>query len=166
MGYCLSCEKEQKTGKFCLTCGLQLSSNKDEIDPANPIALKSGKTNLAVWAHLAPLITAFVGLFMGGFPLVLLWLPGLLIRNSSRATDFERRHATESMNLQFTSLLFILAYTVVGIFIWVAQPLSIVITVPLLAIFGIIAVIFSIVAASAASAGKEYKYPVCIRFVK
>ena len=70
MGYCLSCDKEQKTGKFCLICGRQLSSGKDQIDAANPIALKSGKSNLAMWAHLAPLIGALVG-YWTVLPLVL-----------------------------------------------------------------------------------------------
>ena len=165
MGYCLSCDKEQKTGKFCLVCGRQLSSGKDAIDAANPIALKSGKTNLAVWAHLGPLVAAFVGIFTF-IPFFLLWLPGLLIRNSANATDFERRHGTESMNLQFTSIVFVAAYSLVGSIIWSLEPMSIVVLIPLISILGIVAVVFSIIAASAASAGKEYKYPVCIRFVK
>lgn len=165
MGYCLSCDKEQKTGKFCLVCGRQLSSNKDEIDPGKPIALKSGKYNLAMWAHLAPLLLAILGSWTG-ILLVLLWLPGLLIRGSAKATDFERRHGTESMNLQLTSLVFVAAYTAVGVFIWTWNPLSIVVLIPVISILGIVAVVFSIIAASAANAGKEYKYPICIRFVK
>ena len=165
MGYCLSCDKEQKTGKFCLVCGRQLSSARDEIDPQKPVALKSGKYNLAMWAHLAPLLLAILGSWTG-FLLVLLWLPGLLIRSSAKATDFERRHGTESLNLQITSLLFVTAYTIIGILIWTWNPLSIVVLIPLISVLGIIAVVFSIVAASAASAGKEFKYPVCIRFVK
>jgi hypothetical protein len=165
MAYCLSCDKEQKTGKFCLVCGRQLSSSKDEIDSANPIALKSGKTNLAMWSHLAPLLAAFSSIFLF-FPIFLLWLPGLLIRNSAKATDFERRHATESMNLQFTSLLFMFSFFVIGAIIWGLEPTSLIVLVPMASILGIVAVIFSIIASSAASAGKEYKYPVCIRFVK
>jgi len=165
MSYCLSCGKEQQTGKFCLVCGRQLSSNSDEIDPGKPVALRSGKSNLAMWAHLGPLLAAFVGIFTF-VPLLLMWLPGLLIRSSAKATDFERRHGTESMNLQFTSILFVIAYTSVGTAIWAVAPISILVLIPLISILGIIAVVFCIVAASAASAGKEFKYPVCIRFVK
>ncbi|MEI7419513.1 MAG: DUF4870 domain-containing protein [Actinomycetes bacterium] len=166
MGYCLSCDKEQKTGKFCLICGRQLSSGKDQIDAANPIALKSGKSNLAMWAHLAPLIGALVG-YWTVLPLVLLWLPGLLIRNSAKATDFERRHATESMNFQFTLLVVLAGYSLIGGIVTLATlGLALVVLLPVLVGVGIFALVVNIMAVSAGSAGREYKYPLTIRFVK
>jgi hypothetical protein len=166
MGYCLSCDKEQKTGKFCLVCGRLLSSEQDQIDPSRPIATKSGKANLAMWAHLAPLITAILG-FWTGVLLMLLWLPGLLIKDSAKATDFERRHATESMNFQLTLLIILTGYVVIGFVVSAATfGLALIILLPLLAVIGVIVLIFNIMAISAANAGKEFKYPVSIRFVK
>jgi len=166
MSYCLSCDKEQKTGKFCLVCGRQLSTAKDEIDPANPVALRSGKSNLAMWAHLGPLLGALVGCWTG-LPLVLLWLPGLLIRNSAKATDFERRHATESMNFQFTLLVVVSGYVLIGTVVTIATlGLALMVLVPILVGIGIFALIVNIMAVSAGSAGREYKYPLSIRFVK
>jgi len=166
MSYCLSCDKEQKTGKFCLVCGRLLSSEQDQIDPSRPIATKSGKANLAMWAHLAPLITAILG-FWTGVLLMLLWLPGLLIKDSAKATDFERRHATESMNFQLTLLIILTGYVVIGFVVSAATfGLALIILLPLLAVIGVIVLIFNIMAISAANAGKEFKYPVSIRFVK
>jgi uncharacterized Tic20 family protein len=166
MGYCLSCDKEQKTGKFCLVCGRLLSSDKDQIDAARPIATKSGNANLAMWAHLAPLIAAIVGCWTGVL-LVLLWLPGLLIKNSAKATDFERRHATESMNFQLTLLIILTGYVVIGFVVSVATlGLALIVLLPLLAVIGVIVLVLNIMAISAAVAGREYKYPLSIRFVK
>ena len=166
MAICLSCNKEQTTGKFCLVCGRLLSSEQDQIDPSRPIATKSGNANLAMWAHLAPLLGALVGCWTG-LPLVLLWLPGLLIRNSAKATDFERRHATESMNFQFTLLVVVSGYVLIGTVVSIATlGLALIVLLPILVGIGIFALVVNIMAVSAGSAGREFKYPLTIRFVK
>jgi len=166
MAICLSCNKEQTTGKFCLVCGRLLSNDQDQIDPSRPIATKSGNANLAMWAHLGPLLGALVG-FWTGLPLVLLWLPGLLIRNSAKATDFERRHATESMNFQFTLLVVVSGYSLIGTVVaLVTLGLALIALLPILVGIGIYALVVNIMAVSAGSAGREYKYPLSIRFVK
>jgi uncharacterized Tic20 family protein len=95
--------------------------------------------------------------------LFLLWLPGLLIRNSASATEFDKRHATESMNFQLTMLIFTIAGT---IFTIVTLFAGIVLVLPAALALGIAALIFMIMGSIAANDGKEYRYPLTIRFVK
>lgn len=166
MGYCVSCAKDVKSAKFCPTCGRQLLSTaelKAEASAAEQIApATSGKTNLALWVHLAPLISGFVGIWLT-VALFLLWLPGLLIRNSATATDFDKRHATESMNFQLTILIFsagaaVFSLVTIGIGLFIVVPAAIAVSIA--------ALIFMIFGAVAANDGREYRYPISIRFVK
>ncbi len=166
MGYCVSCAKDVKAGKFCPTCGRQLLTTqelKSEVSAADKVSepVKS-KSNLALWVHLAPLIAAVVAIFLI-VSLFLLWLPGLLVRNSATATDFDKRHATESMNFQLTMLVFSIAATIFSI---VTLGIGLLIVVPAGIALGIAALIFMIMGAVAAGDGREYRYPLTIRFVK
>ncbi len=166
MGYCVSCAKDVKAGKFCPTCGRQLLTTqelKSEVSAADKVSepVKS-KSNLALWVHLAPLIAAVVAIFLI-VSLFLLWLPGLLVRNSATATDFDKRHATESMNFQLTMLVFSVAATIFSI---VTLGIGLLIVVPAGIALGIAALIFMIMGAVAAGDGREYRYPLTIRFVK
>jgi uncharacterized Tic20 family protein len=166
MGYCVSCAKDVKTGKFCPTCGRQLLTTQElkaEVSAADKVSepVKS-KSNLALWVHLAPLIAGFVAIFLF-VALFLLWLPGLLVRNSATATDFDKRHATESMNFQLTMLVFSIAATIFSI---VTLGIGLLIVVPAAIALGIAALIFMIMGAVAAGDGREYRYPLTIRFVK
>lgn len=166
MGYCVSCAKDVKTGKFCPTCGRQLLTTQElkaEVSAADKVSepVKS-KSNLAIWVHLAPLIAGFVAIFLF-VALFLLWLPGLLVRNSATATDFDKRHATESMNFQLTMLVFSVAATIFSI---VTIGIGLLIVVPAAIALGIAALIFMIMGAVAAGDGREYRYPLTIRFVK
>ena len=166
MGYCVSCAKDVKAAKFCPTCGRQLLTTaelKAEATAAEPAApALSGRSNLALWVHLAPLIALFVGIFLF-VTLFLLWLPGLLVRNSATATEFDKRHATESMNFQLTMLIFTVAATV---FTVVTFFVGIFIVAPAGFALGIAALIFMIMGAVAANDGREFRYPLSIRFVK
>ena len=166
MGYCVSCAKDINTGKFCPTCGRQLLTTQElkaEASSAElPAASLQGKTNLAMWAHLAPLIGAAVGTFLF-VTLLVLWLPGLLIRSSKTATEFDKRHATESLNFQITLALYIVSCLSIG---FATLTLAFLIVGPLLVALGIAAVIFNIMGAVAANAGREYRYPLAIRFIK
>jgi uncharacterized Tic20 family protein len=166
MGYCVSCAKDVKSAKFCPTCGRQLLTTADlkaeataaeQSAPAAPT-----KTNLALWVHLAPLIAAIVGIWLT-VALFLLWLPGLLIRNSATSSEFEKRHATESMNFQLTVLIFSAA---AAIFSLVTLGIGLLIVVPAAIAVSIAALIFMILGAVAANDGREFRYPLSIRFVK
>jgi hypothetical protein len=121
-----------------------------------------GKGNLALWVHLAPLIAGVVGIWLT-VALFLLWLPGLLIRNSATSTEFEKRHATESMNFQLTLLIFSAVAVVFSVFTF---GIGVLLVVPAAFVVSIAALIFMILGAVAANDGREYRYPVSIRFVK
>lgn len=165
MAYCSACQIEVPSGKFCTTCGRQLVVSPTAVpEPALTPVPVTGSNNLAMWAHLAPLLAAVVGLGIG-VTLVLLWLPGLLIRNNVRSTDFDRRHATESLNFQISLLI----YVVSGVILSTATfGLALIIAAHHLLLIGlaIAALIFNILAITAASNGREYRYPMTIRFVK
>ena len=166
MGYCVSCAKDVKAAKFCPTCGRQLLSNADlkaEVSASEKVTPSvQGKSNLAMWVHLAPLIAAVVAIWLTVVAF-LLWLPGLLIRNSATSTEFEKRHATESMNFQLTILIF----TVVAVVFSIATlGIGLLIVVPASIAVSIAALIFMILGAVAANEGREFRYPLSIRFVK
>jgi hypothetical protein len=167
MGYCVSCAKDVKTGKFCPTCGRQLLTTtelKAEVSATEQSAASiKGSSNMAMWAHLAPLIGAAVAPLLYFITAFLLWLPAVLIRSSSKATEFDKRHATESLNFQITLALYIVAGLSVG---FATLTLAFLIIGPFLIALGVAAVIFNIMGAVAANSGKEYRYPLAIRFIK
>ncbi|NDE69223.1 MAG: DUF4870 domain-containing protein [Microbacteriaceae bacterium] len=163
MAFCAACQIEVANAKFCTTCGRQLvdASAPAESQVSTPAATSS--KNLAMWAHLAPLLAVVAGFLTAGIIWILLWLPGVLIRQSASATDFDRRHATESLNFQLSLLLYIAAGTVFSI---ITIGIGILIAGPALIGLAIAALVFNIMAISAANAGREYRYPLTIRFVK
>jgi uncharacterized Tic20 family protein len=164
MAFCSACQIEVSNAKFCTTCGRQLVEasvpgfDQTSAPVAAPVA--TSKSSLAMWAHLAPLIAAFVGFGITAF---FLWLPGLLIRGSAKATEFDRRHATESLNFQLSLLIYSGAAT---LFTMVTFGIGFLIALPALIILIIAALVFIIMATVAASGGREYRYPLTIRFVK
>ena len=163
MAFCTACQIEVANAKFCTTCGRQLvdASAPAESQVSTPAATSS--KNLAMWAHLAPLLAVVAGFLTAGIVWILLWLPGVLIRQSASATDFDRRHATESLNFQLSLLLYIAAGTVFSI---ITIGIGLLIAGPALIGLAIAALVFNIMAISAANAGREYRYPLTIRFVK
>lgn len=163
MAFCTACQIEVSNAKFCTTCGRQLvdASAPAESQVSTPAATSS--KNLAMWAHLAPLLAVVAGFLTAGIVWILLWLPGVLIRQSASATDFDRRHATESLNFQLSLLLYIAAGTVFSI---ITIGIGLLIVGPALIGLAIAALVFNIMAISAANAGREYRYPLTIRFVK
>ena len=163
MAFCTACQIEVSNAKFCTTCGRQLvdASAPAESQVSTPAATSS--KNLAMWAHLAPLLAVVAGFLTAGIVWLLLWLPGVLIRQSASATDFDRRHATESLNFQLSLLLYIAAGTVFSI---ITIGIGLLIAGPALIGLAIAALVFNIMAISAANAGREYRYPLTIRFVK
>jgi uncharacterized Tic20 family protein len=101
-----------------------------------------------MFAHLAPFVTALVGLpFLG--PLVIF----LIYKDRSA---FVRGHSLESLNFQLTLLIgyiisAVLFFVIVGFFT--------------AAIIAIASIVLQILAAVAANRGEEYRYPLTIRFV-
>lgn len=169
MAYCSACQIEVASGKFCTTCGRQLVvATAPAVEGSAPAVgqgsapVTTSSNNLAMWAHLAPLLGAVVGTFTG-LPYVLLWLPALLIRQSSSATDFDRRHATESLNFQLSLLVYIAGGIVFSI---VTVGIGLFLAAPALVGISIAAIVFNIMGISAANSGREYRYPLTIRFVK
>lgn len=174
MGFCITCQKEVKGGKFCPTCGKQMVDVVfgEQVAP-NFGNVSNGKQGM--WAHLGALIGVASGyfLFLTWF---LLWLPGLLIKNSSTATDFDRRHGQESLNFQLSALVLLgffllgdLVLFVLGLYNQIYfQVLIIYAVITLLVVFvvQILGIIFAIQASMRASKLEEYRYPISFRFVK
>jgi uncharacterized Tic20 family protein len=163
MAFCTACQIEVANAKFCTTCGRQLVDASAPAESQVAIPAATSSKNLAMWSHLAPLLAVVAGFLTAGIVWLLLWLPGVLIRQSASATDFDRRHATESLNFQLSLLLYIAAGTVFSI---ITIGIGLLIAGPALIGLAIAALVFNIMAISAANAGREYRYPLTIRFVK
>ena len=109
----------------------------------------------AMVAHIGVFVAAW---FAMGFlcPLVV-WL---VYRQRS---DFVRRHALESLNLQLSLLI----YTAIAVvLILITFGLGVLIIIPLIIIGAVAAVVFIVLATMAASSGNEYRYPLTIRLVR
>lgn len=99
---------------------------------------------MSMLSHILGLFTGFVG------PLILF----LVAREDQ---PIAKAHAKEALNFQITMAL--------------AAIISGILTLIVIGFLGLIAVgigniVFSILAALAASRNEEYRYPVCIRFIK
>ncbi|MFM8927427.1 MAG: DUF4870 domain-containing protein [Rhodoluna sp.] len=127
-----------------------------------PADIPRSTGQLAMWSHLIPIIGGFLAL-LTFITIFLLWVPGLIIRGLTTATEFDRRHATESMNFQLTMLIVTVTTGVLGV---MTVFIGFIVLLPLWAIIEVVALIFTIQATIAASKLKEYRYPISIRFVK
>jgi len=155
--------------------------------------MNTGSTK-ATFLHLAPLLFPVVttslssGSLGQSFWIALLLVtvsivvvPALIIRLSSKSTDFERRHASAYLNFQISLLIY--SAVLVGVFMLLIMNLSantsgsyqginsptgllVVFSVLFLLFFGFLIVAFNIRAAMAAYKGKDYRYPIAIRFLK
>lgn len=111
-----------------------------------------------MWGMIAHVGVFAAAWFAMGFlcPLVV-WL---VYRDRS---EFVRRHALESLNFQLSLLI----YTVVAVvLIMITFGLGVLIVVPLVLIGAVAAVVVIILATIAASNGREYRYPLCLRLVR
>ena len=116
--------------------------------PGGPPAPTADERNWALAAHIGSLVAAWVAM---GFlaPLVVLLVKG-------KESAFVRRHAVESLNFQISLLIylaisFVLIFVLVGIFMLIA--------------LGVFALVVIILATMAAADGRDYRYPLTIRFV-
>jgi len=174
LGFCTTCEKDGGSGKFCVTCGKQMEATVMEsavVEAPNTSAGKGG-----MWSHLGAILLVIAG-YGSFFPWLILWLPAALVRNSRTATEFDKRHATESMNFQFTALALFGIFVVGDIILFTAMVTGVTAAAQLLIYYAIatliivilyqwVGVIFAAQASVAAANLREYRYPLSYRFVK
>ena len=117
--------------------------------PPMPAAVPEQERTWAVLAHLTAFLTAW---FAFGFigPLVI-----LLVRGDR--SPFVRNHAVEAVNFNLSVLIYAAISTVL---------VFVLIGIPMLIVLGLIYLVTVITAASRASAGRPYRYPITIRFVR
>jgi len=195
MAFCSSCGTENKTGSFCSSCGTRLANQtavQATVGSSKAMWVHLAPLLLAlIGTFLAPLSTYWnttltedygFGLrlftFFSFVPLTILWVPALIVRLAPSSTPFERRHASASLNYQislfiYISVIFLLAIlgtissfstvslnSIVNAWgIWAIAFIA-------LGILGILSLVFNIAGSSAGSAGKEYRYPIAIKFLK
>jgi uncharacterized Tic20 family protein len=121
--------------------------------------------NLAMWAHLGGALLLILGfLNIGAANLSwLAFLPALIIRSLSTATDFDKRSATHALNFQLTLIALFIAGVVLILFTF---GIGVLIVAPILLIANLAGIIMSIIASVAASKGQEYSYAFSLTFVK
>jgi hypothetical protein len=148
----------------------------------------------ATFLHLAPLLlpvvtaslsSASLGqsfwIFLLSVMVPIVVVPALIIRFSGKSTDLERRHASAYLNFQVSVLIYLAV--LVGVFMLLSIYLNastsgsyqgfnsqagllVGLSVLVLLFFVFLIVAFIIRAALAAYKGKEYRYPIAIRFLK
>jgi uncharacterized Tic20 family protein len=159
--------------------------------------MNSGSTK-AMLVHLSPMLLPVLSTVLSPYlipessgqplwyliflvPALIIFLPAIILRLSSKSTDFERRHASAYLNFEISSLLYVGA--LVGTYLWILNNMSaetggsyqgINSPIALLSIsfallllsFTALIVAFNVRAAIAAYKGQEYRYPIAIRFLK
>jgi uncharacterized protein len=121
---------------------------------AHPSGLSSEVRNWAMASHLSAFVGSFVALAVIG-PLIV-WL----IRRE--VDGFSEQHAREALNFNLTILLLVVAGVVFSI---LTVGIGLIVVVPIGLAVGIAWIVLTIIAAVRASEGREYRYPLTIRFV-
>ncbi len=106
-------------------------------------------------AHIGSLVAAWVAMGIIG-PLVVLLLKG-------NESPFVRRHAVESLNFQISLLIYI---AIAGIVAIVTLGLALLVILPIVLVVAIFALVAIIMGTLAANRGEDFRYPLCMRFVK
>jgi len=109
--------------------------------------------NLAMVIHLS----AFIN---GVFPIVIPLLIWLLKKDESY---FINEHGKSALNFQLTTLIIGLGAVTFGVFTF---GLGLIIVAPLAVVFGIVYIIFIVLATINASNGQLYKYPFSFNLIK
>jgi uncharacterized protein len=100
------------------------------------------------------------GLLTCGVTSLLMWVPPLVIHNGQNAADpFVRHHARQALNFAFTELV---ASVVLILLIGMAGVLGLLLTL----VAFVLTIVLRILAASAASRGELYVYPLAIPFLR
>ncbi len=179
MAFCTLCAAQiADDDEFCRQCGKSINATPTNRDPLLPPPLAPNgqspkKKNLALRAHLWPLVIVVFTFFFGGFGygqilIFFAWLPPLLIMNNKDNDEFTREHAKESVNFQLfwlaASLILLIA---LGVITSSSLDMGLLLFFPGLVLVAVFELIVMISAISAASSGRSYRYPgVLIRFVK
>lgn len=117
--------------------------------PPTPASVPEQDRSWAILAHLTAFLTAW---FAFGFigPLVILLLRG-------DRSPFVRHHAVEALNFNLSVLIYA---AISGLLVFVL------IGIAMLIVLGLIYLVAVITGAIRASAGRAYRYPITIRFVR
>lgn len=134
----------------------------DNEVPVNASGIAAEQRQWAMFAHLSALLGGLVtagwaggvGCFLG--PLVI-WLM------KRETMPFVGDQAKEALNFNITVAAIMLILFLVGIFTF---GIGFLLTLPLMAIVGLVALVFIIIAAIKANDGVAYRYPFAIRLVK
>ncbi|WP_279513004.1 DUF4870 domain-containing protein [Luteimonas yindakuii] len=134
----------------------------DAPTPVNASGVAAEQRQWAMFAHLSALLGGLVtagwaggvGCFLG--PLVI-WLM------KRETMPFVGDQAKEALNFNITVAAIMLILFLVGIFTF---GIGFLLTLPLMAIVGLVALVFIIIAAIKANDGVAYRYPFAIRLVK
>lgn len=155
---CPTCGAAATPGaSYCPTCGSALASTPWAAPGARPASLAPADVNN--WAMAAHL-TALAGAFIGGVASFVGPLAIWMIRRDDNA--FVAQHALEALNFNLMTLAVVF---IAGFLSLVTFGLGLIVTIPLLLVFGILWLIWTVQAALAASRGETYRYPVSIRLV-
>ncbi|MBA2560666.1 MAG: DUF4870 domain-containing protein [Propionibacteriales bacterium] len=126
--------------------------------PPPPYGSGETPTDDRLWgavAHIGSLAAAWFAMGVIG-PLVVLMLKG-------NESPFVRRHAVESLNFQISLLVYLTVAVLVAFF---TLGIGLLVIIPLAFVVGIFALTAIIMATLAANRGEEFRYPLCLRFVK
>ena len=162
MGFCVHCQKESKNKKFCDACGRQLVQENDLVETKKDAPAPKESSTKAMMAHLIPLVGLLAGIFYAPL-LMLLWVPGFILRYTNAKNPYAKEQATESLNFEILmALAFLVSFILIGTKIQMAAAFALVLLCSALAV----TFVFTITATLATARGKRFSYPVKIRFLK
>jgi uncharacterized Tic20 family protein len=158
---CPNCGANTPSGAtFCPNCGHSLVGGAPPPPPgtpfsATPLSPADART-WAIGAHVSAIGTALLGGISSFIGPLVVWL----IRKDS--DPFVAAHALEALNFNITVDVLVLAGLLLGA---LTLGLGFILIGPILLIVGVLWLIWTIQAATAASNGQPYRYPFSIRLV-
>jgi uncharacterized protein len=133
----------------------ELTMSYSPPPPAGSLTTSNEERLWGAASHVGSLVAAWFALGVIG-PLVVLILKG-------NESAFVRRHAVESLNFQISLLIYLAVAGIVAIF---TLGLALLVIVPVAAVVALLALIAIIRGTLAGHRGEEFRYPLCMRFVK
>lgn len=127
------------------------------LPPASPLGLSSEERMWAMIGHLSALagvVTGFIGNIVG---------PLIIWQVKKDTMPFAAAESKEALNFNISWFLwglilgavtFVLTIFVIGVLLW-----------PVLFVYPIVWVVFTIIAGLKANEGKPYRYPLTVRFI-
>jgi uncharacterized protein len=122
---------------------------------ASSLAATPDERTWGMLAHLLSFVAAYIAL---GFvaPLLVLVIKG-------PSPGFIREHATESLNFQLSTLIWV---AVAGAVAMMTLGIGLLAVIPAAALYGVFYVVVVILGGLAANQGRSFRYPLTIRLVK